>query len=125
MLEKIEFFGIKTGVNYETFVIYMRIPNSKPPVQKEVHSLMIITTLATTTENGFDTKGLYLTLSGKIRRDHLSVREENILPSSIIEVQLRMYSGGKQCCLAGCINDAGRYPLTACRHEVGEHSREP
>ena len=115
LLKKIEFFGIKTGENYETFGIYIRIPNGKPPVQKVVHPLMSITTLARTIENGFDMKDFYLTLNGRILNDHLSIKEEKIPPSSIIDVQLRMRGGGKQCCLAGCMNDAGSYPLTACR----------
>ena len=40
----------------------------------------------------------------------------NILsPLPQLLLRLRMCGGGKQCCLAGCINDAGSYPLTACR----------
>ena len=127
MLEKIEFFGIKTGENYETFGIYIRIPNSKPPVQTEVHPLMSITTLARTIENGFDIKDFYLTSNGRILKDHLSIKEEKLLPSSIIDVQLRVRGGGKQCCLAGCINNTGSYPLTACRgsYEVKGQSLQP
>ena len=47
------------------------------------------------------------------------------IPSRLLQLllQLRMHGGGKQCCLAGCINDAGSYPLTACRgsYEAIEH----
>ena len=80
LLKKIDFFPIKTGENYGTFCIYIRIPNGKPPVQKEVHPLMSITTLARTIENGFDIKDFYLTLNGRILRDHLSVKEEKNPP---------------------------------------------
>ena len=78
---------------------------------------MSITTLARTIENGFDI----------ILMNHLSVKEAKILPLSIIDVQLRMRGGGKQYCLAGCINDAGSYPLTACRgsYKVRGQSLQP
>ena len=38
-----------------------------------------------------------------------------------------MRGGGKQCCLAGCINDAGSYPLTDCRgsYEVKGQGFQP
>lgn len=66
------------------------------------------------TENDLDINDFYLTLNGRILRDHLSIKQEKT-PLSIIDIQLYMSGGGKQCSLAGCINDSGSYPLPACR----------
>ena len=73
----------------------IRMPNSKPPVQKKVYPLMSITRLVKTIENGFDIKDFYSTLNGRILRDHQSVNEEKILPSSIIDAQLHVHGGGR------------------------------
>ena len=46
------------------------------------------------------------------------------IPSRLLQLllQLRMCGGSSQCCLSGCINDAGSYPLTAC---WGSHEANP
>jgi len=71
-------------------------------------------------ENDLDINDFYLTLHGRILRDHLSIKQEKT-PLSIIDIQLYMSGGGRQCSLAGCINGSGSYPLPACRgsYEVG------
>ena len=69
---------------------------------------------------GFDREDLFWTLQIEISGIHLYIQETTTtinIPSRLLQLllQLRMCGGGNQCCLAGCINDAGSYPLTACR----------
>ena len=45
----------------------------------------------------------------------------------LVNTTSKVRGGSKQCCLAGCINDTGSYPLTACRgsYEVKGQSLQP
>ena len=125
LLAKIQFSCNSMAVNAENmFGIYVRLPNGNHPTYKMVQPLMTIETLSRNIEDEFHITDFYLTLNGRILNNDMSIEEENISLSSIIDVQLRLRGGIGLCCIVGCNNETGDYLLTRCKgsYEIKEHS---
>ncbi len=93
LLDKTKFSINNKDANLEMFGIYIRLPDGSPLRYKMVQPCLDIETLSQIVEDEFRVTDFYLTVNGKILSNNLSIHDENITPSSIIDVQLRLRGG--------------------------------